>query len=281
MTTPELPPEDVPDPLPHRPRVGFHVSAFGSHQVLAALSGLSKCGFEGLEIYADTSQIFADRPEEFRTILGIAGVGFAGVHGGGLLTSDEFREAEMTEWKRLVEWVGAAGGEYAVYYGGESHADLVTDLHRAASFLNELGKSAAEHGVRLCYEPDRGCPFATKPTISALMERTDPQWVALSVDTAHLATMGLDPALFLLTQQQRLAVVHVRDLRDRDDPESAHDPHGEIGAGTLDLAGVAEALRATSFSGWIMGVVDRPSHSAHESAIAAAHHFRTVLGLEF
>jgi sugar phosphate isomerase/epimerase len=264
-----------------RPRVGFHVSAFGSHQVLAALAGVSRAGFEGLEIYADTSQIFADRPDEFRTIFGIVGIGFAGVHGGGLLTSAEFRANEMAEWKRLVQWVGEAGGEYAVFYGGESHGDFEADLVSAASFLDELGEFAASHGVRLCYEPDRTCPFSTNVAIARLMETTDPRWVGLSVDTARLALAGLDPTLYVLSQRQRLHVVHVRDLRAAADPDAAVPPYAEIGAGTLDLQGLVAALRATSFGGWIVGVVDDPERSAHDSAVGAAGYFRNVLGLEF
>ena len=283
MTDPEAEPNDPDGTAPDVPRarVGFHVSAFGSHQVLAALTGVSKCGFHGLEIFSDTSQVFADRPEEFKSIFEIAGIQFAGVHGGGLLTSDEFRDAEMAEWKRLVEWVGAAGGEYAVFRGGEAHDEYADDTARAASFLNELGEFAAERGVTLCYEPDRDCPFASKQAMSALMSMTDPRWVSLSMDTAHLAEMRVDPTLFLLSQKQRLAVVHLRDMRDPADPESVESPYTDLGKGILDLQAVAGALHASSFGGWIVGAVDKPDVSAFHSVEAAAAYMRLVLELDF
>lgn len=266
---------------PSGPRVGFHVSAFGSSQVLAALSSLSAEGFVGLEIYADTTHIFSDRPDEFRQILDITGIGLAGVHGGGLLTSEEFREAEMAEWVRLVDWTAKAGGSYAIFYGGESHADHATDLRRAASFLNEIGRHASSLGVTLCYEPDRACPFSSRERIAALMERTLPEHVKLSADTAHLQSMGLDPALFLLSQRSRVHVVHLRDLRDPSTPEGAENPHCEMGDGVVDLESVAESLRHVAFDGWKIGVVERPSASAHESARRAAKHFREFLGFQF
>jgi sugar phosphate isomerase/epimerase len=270
-----------PAPSDHRARVGFHVSAFGSHQVLAALTGVSKCGFHGLEIFADTSQVFADRPEEFKSIFEIAGIQFAGVHGGGLLTSEEYRAAEMAEWRRLVEWVGAAGGEYAVFRGGEAHDGSADVTAQAASFLDELGQHAFAHGVTLCYEPDRDCPFATKEAVSALMAQTDPRWVSLSLDTAHLAEMRVDPTLFLLSQKQRLVVVHLRDMRDPADPLAVESPYTDLGKGVLDLQAVAGALHASSFGGWIVGAVDKPDVSAFESVEAAAAYMRLVLELDF
>ncbi|MCE9634913.1 MAG: sugar phosphate isomerase/epimerase [Planctomycetes bacterium] len=279
--------ERRPPPERRHPRVGFHVSAFGSQQVLAALSALSRDGFQGLEVYGDTTHIFADQPGEFRTILEITGIDLAGVHGGGLLTSEEFREAEIIEWKRLLRWVADVGGHYAIFYGGEAHVDSETDLRRAASFLNEIGRFAAEAAVKLCYEPDLKCPFNTKEAIASLMRMTDPQFVWLSADTANLTSMGLDPSLFLLSMRQRIAVVHVRDLTDpaiqrsEDSTASTESPFCEIGTGTVDLEGVADALRAVQFDGWVVGVVDQPARSAHESARAAAKYFREFLGLEF
>lgn len=280
MDAPGTPAPPAP-PAPRAPRVGFHVSCFGTTHLLAALSGVSQQGFHGLEVYADTTHIYADRPAEFRAIMDIAGVRLAGVHGGGLLTSEEFRAGEIAEWQRLLRWVADAGGDYAVFYGGESHVDDATDVRRAASFLNEVGKTAVAAGVRLCYEPNLTCPFRNGERIADLMDRTDPKRVWLSADTAHLVSMGVDPAMFLVTQRQRLAVLHVRDLRAADDPLAATQPRVEPGAGIVDLPSVADALRAVGFDGWIVGAVDSPSSSPLESVRATAAHFRGPLGFPF
>lgn len=267
------------------PRVGFHVSAFGSHHLLAALSALSRCGFEGIEIYGDTTHIFASDPGEFRAVLQITQLDLAGVHSGGLLTSGEYRDGELAEWRRLVEWTAKAGGSYAIFYGGESSGTPAEDLARAASFLNEIGGFAAERGVKLLYEPDRSCPFRTRERISALLSATDPAKVGLSVDTAFLTRMGLDPSLFVVSYKQRIGVIHMRDLAARppgagpaaDDEEL----FTEIGLGTVDLVAVAEAIRMVGYREWIVGVVDRPRGQAIMSADGAAQYMRDTLGLEF
>ncbi|MCG3133334.1 MAG: Inosose dehydratase [Planctomycetes bacterium] len=261
--------------------MGFHVSAFGSNQVLAALSALSKCGFEGLEVYADTSHIFADDPGEFRTILDITHIDLAGLHGGGMLTNPAFRDGEMAEWRRLVDWTAAVGGSYVIFYGGEKTGSPDEDLRAAASFLNELGGYAAGRGIMLCYEPDRNCPFDTREAISALMDVTTPGHVWLSSDTAHLARMGFDPMLFLLWQRHRVGVVHMRDLRPDGEPGAAEQPFAEIGKGTVRFEDVVETLHGFQFQGWIVGVVATPDSHAVSSAENAAAYFRDTLRLAF
>lgn len=276
-------------PAADGPRVGFHVSAFGSHHLLAALSALSRCGFEGIEIYGDTTHIFASDPGEFRAILEITHLDLAGVHSGGLLTSAEYRDGELAEWRRLVEWTAKAGGSYAIFYGSESSGTPAEDLARAASFLDEIGGFAAERGVRLLYEPDRSCPFRTRERISALLAATDATKVGLSVDTAFLTRMGLDPSLFVVSYKQRIGVIHMRDLAARppgaataDSPAAdGEELFTEIGQGTVDLAAVAEAIRMVGYREWIVGVVDRPRGQAIMSADGAAQYMRESLGLEF
>ena len=261
------------------PRIGFHVSAWGSDHVLAALSGVSRNDFHGLEIFADTTHIFADRPEEFRTILDITKVALAGVHGGGSLTHPENHDAEEAEGTRLLDGTRAVPGDYAIYYGGDPTADAAADLENGAALLNRLGRAARDRGVTFCYEPDGSCPFRSREAIAALMSRTDPALVGLSADTAHLTGMNVDPSLFLLTQKSRVKVVHMRDLRV--DGSTLHGRYADPGAGTIDLVGVADTLRAIGFDGWIVGVVSQPGVSAMHSVDATAKFFRDRLALEF
>jgi inosose dehydratase len=260
-------------------RVGFHVSAFGSDNLLAALSSCARHGFAGLEIFADTSVVFADRPEEFRAILDIAGVDLAGVHCGGQLTAPEFHEAEVAEWTRMLAWIKAVGGDYAVYCGGERALDPTADLEHAASLLNEIGRVAQATGVTLCYQPDQRSPFRTRQSLARLLEETDPALVKLCVDTAHLARTEIDPGAFLATHGKRLHVVHVRDLRKPDTPDISRDGYVDPGRGVVDLAGVSTALLAAGFEGWVVGVVGRPHVTAHRSVEQTAVCFRSTLGL--
>lgn len=262
-------------------RIGFHVSAWGSAHLLGALSGLGRNGFQGIEVYGDTTHVYAERPDEFVTILEISGIPLAGVHSGGTLTHPEFREAELLEWQRLLDWVAAVDGDYAIYYGGQAGEDFGSDLRAAATLLDEIGAYAAQRGVRFCYEPDRSCPFNTRERVMELLAATTPGQVWVSVDTANLVSMGFDPSFFLLNQRERIGVVHMHDVRAEDDDLVPEGLDVELGDGLVDFPSVAHTLRSIGFDGWVVGCVPKPSRAAAVSAANCADYFRDVLGFEF
>ena len=263
------------------PKVAFHACAWGSDHLLAALNGVARAGFEGIEVYSDVSHVFVDRPHEFLDICSISGMRLSGIHSGGALTTPEFHEAELLEWRRLLSWAHAAGADYCVYYGGVRTAEFDADLDAAASLLRQLGESAGDVGIRLLYEPDSTCPFDSPEALDGLMSRLDPSHVGLSVDTARVAQMGFEPTFFMLTHSERLEVVHVRDLRPESDERWARNPYVEPGRGTLDLHGIADTLRMTGFDGWVVGVVEHPDTAAVTSAMSVAEYFRSRLDFTF
>jgi sugar phosphate isomerase/epimerase len=260
-------------------RAGFHVSAFGSENVLAALSSCSRHGIPAIEIFADTTLIFAERPDEFREILAISGVELSGVHSGGTLTAPEFHGGEFAEWERVFDWVRAVNADYAVYYGGDRWASQPLDVDAAATLLNELGRAATDRGVTFCYEPDRHCPFRTRHSFARLLTRLDPLFVKLSVDTAHLARTEIDPARFIAENKDRIHVVHVRDLRRPETADISRDGYVDPGAGIVEFGLVREALDAIGYDGWVVGVVARPHVAPQQSVERTARFFRESLGI--
>jgi sugar phosphate isomerase/epimerase len=260
-------------------RVGFHVSAFGSENILAALSSCARFGFPTIEIFADTTLIFAERAHEFRELIDISGVDLAGVHSGGTLTAPEYHEAEIAAWERVFDWVRDVGADYAVYYGGERTSGQPEDLEAAAALLDALGHAAARRGVTFCYEPDRHCPFRTRQSLARLIAKTDPQFVRLSVDTAHLARTEIDPASFIASHKERIHVVHVRDLRRAETPDISRDGFVDPGDGVVDLGLVRESLDAVGYAGWVVGVVARPHVAPQRSVERTARFFREAMGI--
>lgn len=260
-------------------RVGFHVSAFGSENILAALSSCARHGFPAIEIFADTTLIFAERPQEFRELIDISGVDLAGVHAGGILTAPEYHSAEIAEWERVFAWVRDVGADYAVYYGGERTGGQAADVDAAAHLLDTLGRAAAARGVKFCYEPDRHCPFRTRQALARLISKTDPEFVRLSVDTAHVARTEIDPSRFFAEHRSRIHVVHVRDLRRDETPDISRDGYVDPGTGVVDLDLVRESLDEIGYDGWVVGVVARPHVAPQHSVEHTARFFRESMGI--
>jgi sugar phosphate isomerase/epimerase len=260
-------------------RAGFHVSAFGSENILAALSACARHGFPAIEVFADTAIIFSERPHEFRELIGISGVELAGIHSGGTLTAPEYHGGELAAWERVFDWIRDVGADYAVYYGGDRWAGQVSDAGAAARLLNDLGRAAARRGVTFCYEPDRHCPFRTRQSLARLLAATDPALVRLSVDTAHVTRTEIEPSRFFEEHGRRIHVVHVRDLCREDTPDISRDGFVDPGTGTVEFGPVRDTLRSLGYEGWVVGVVARPHVAPQRSVERTARFFRESMGI--
>src|SRR5579859_1313297 len=72
-------------------------------------------------------------------------------------------------------------------------------LATIAVSIEAVAKIAAEHGVTVCLHQHVGTWIETGEELSWLLERLDPELVALGPDTGHLAWAGVDPAGFIAT----------------------------------------------------------------------------------
>ena len=79
--------------------------------------------------------------------------------------------------------------------------------------LNALGKLAGEYGIRLAYHPHVGTIVQSTKETQRLLDSTDPSNVFITYDSGHAAFAGEDPLAFLQLFMDRIAHVHLKDLR--------------------------------------------------------------------
>ena len=132
--------------------------------------------------------------------------------------------------------------------------------------MNALGKIAADAGMRLGYHPHFHTLGETREGVARIMEATDPRFIGLIADVAHLKLGGSDPAEVIRTYGRRLAALHLKDVRHdayeavRQSPDTRGSVKWffcEIGRGVVDYPAVVASLRATRFHGW--GIVELDS----------------------
>jgi inosose dehydratase len=129
--------------------------------------------------------------------------------------------------------------------------------------LNDLGKTAEEFGLDLGYHPHLGTFGETREGLKRVLDATDPRYVKLIADVAHLTLGGSDPAEVIRTYHEHLCLVHLKDVR-KDVAELAQTNHDlvrsnayhfcEIGRGVVDFPAVLHALRG--FQGWLIVELD-------------------------
>jgi inosose dehydratase len=157
--------------------------------------------------------------------------------------------------------------------------------------LNGLGKTANDHGMRLCYHHHMGTGVMTGAHVDRLMDSTDPDLVHLLLDTGHLAFAGCDPLAVALAYGDRIKHLHLKDVR-ADVVQKVHSENLSFqeaieagvftvpGDGAIDFVPILDALASSGFEGWLVVEAEQDPAKANplEYAKKARSYLRGVLG---
>lgn len=131
--------------------------------------------------------------------------------------------------------------------------------------LNEMGKIAADNGLKLCYHHHTGTAVQDNADVDRLMAETDSRYVWLLLDTAHITVGGGEALRLTRDHAERIGHVHLKQVR-ADVLEGVHnvglsfwdalkagiftvpgDPEG-----MLDLDPVLKILDESGYEGWLL-----------------------------
>ena len=191
------------------------------------------------------------------------GPGVAGLHH----TLDLFDAAEATGARPVL---CDAGGPERLANPGRGGEDaslrlddrrwrlLVDNVERAADISRERGYDPVFHHHTATY-------VEGLPEIERFLEDTD---VALLLDSAHLTLAGGDPIVALRDWRERIATIHLKDIRMSILEGVRRDRVGmleawqrgifcALGDGDVELEGFCTALGASGYDGWVVIEQDR------------------------
>lgn len=160
---------------------------------------------------------------------------------------EEVRRGAVAELRRSLEVFARVGARYM-----NVHPDRYTPMHGRAFFvrrnlesLKELYEDAERLGVELMVENLPG-DFNTARQLAELLDPLP--WLGLHLDIGHanLKVPYNTSEEILAAYGNRLRHVHLHDNKGGDE-----DLHLPLGAGTLDVARAARALRAAGYDGTI------------------------------
>ena len=124
--------------------------------------------------------------------------------------------------------------------------------------LARLQDLVCSHGMTATLHPHVGTAIEDRDSVLRLLESSD---IALCLDTGHLLIGGMHPLELLEQAADRVAHVHLKDVRTAVAATvSAGDSsyigavrqglYAPLGEGDLDIAGVVAALEAVGYQGW-------------------------------
>lgn len=225
----------------------------------------------------------------------VAALGYKAIEGGSFLNGTEAEAREglqrMADLGMELCTVGAnhsaleetidetiekallAGARHVTSWWGpaESEDQVKADAER----YNKVGEKVRAAGLKFCYHnhDHEFKPLAKRtPAIQILLDETDADKVFFEVDVAWVTMGGQDPVHFLLANEGRVPVIHLKDVASTALPVA----FTSVGTGVVDVRGSVLAAVATGAK-YVVVEQDRPNRiSGLESVTAAALNLRDM-----
>jgi inosose dehydratase len=277
-----LPSFAASDPA-HGIRFGYAAITWGKdeHQ---AIDDISAAGFPGIQFRANAVTDF--KAAELKELLGQHNLTFVALSSGDV-SLDGPEEEQIAKHVANAQFVKDSGGLYLqVLDVLKSYPRSATpdECKRLGALLTELGKRTADLGIPLGYHNHLNTLSQSPANLDRILEHSDPKYVKLELDTAHLVAGGGDPAKAIEKYHDRLLFLHLKDVRDIPaDTPNANYPFEfvELGRGRVDFPSVFAALREINFHGWAVVELDRvpdKSRTPKESAIISKTYLEQKIG---
>lgn len=258
------------------PRIRIATSGFiWQENVEEGIRTTARFGFHGIEPFRQHILRYLEKPAALKEQLDRAGISLVTCSNGGPMSVD-FIDPSRTDqtiedhFRFARDFIARFGcRHFKINLGRRPDSGPTSEqLKLMARTLNELGKRTADIGLRLAPHPHIWSPLERENELRQVMELTDPRWVYLVTDTAHLRLGGMDPVAIIREFYPRVAALHFKDtaprFRDHKGPTPTREEHAKdilyknLGAGGVDFPSILKLLRDRNYEGWITLDLDPP-----------------------
>lgn len=144
------------------------------------------------------------------------------------------------DWQKSIERAVYLGQQYLIVPSLTSQDEKSLDAwKRWADIFNTAGATARTGGIWLGFhnEPNHSRAIGGVVPIELFLERTDPRYVRLQLDTGNMRLGGGDPRPFLKQHHDRIWSFHLKDVV----ADNSHDC--ELGTGSVDFAAILAGVK--------------------------------------
>jgi len=265
-------------------RFGYTAMTWGSAE-RQAMDDISALGFPGIQFRVDAVTEF--KPAELRELLAQHKLTFVALSSGEV-SLDAPEADEISKHVANAQFVKESGGLYLqVLDQLKPYPRTVTpeECKKLGKLLTEIGKHTSGLGIPLGYHNHMNMIGEHPANLDLILENSDPRYVKLELDTAHLVAGGGDPAKMIERYYDRLLFLHIKDVVDLPMTSKMKYPFQwvELGRGKVDLPAVFAALDKVGFHGWAVVELDKvpdPSRTPKECAIISRDYLTKKIGVE-
>lgn len=194
----------------------------GENTFEQCVSEMALAGFTGSEV----GNKYPKDTEVLKKALNLRGINIASAWFSSFLTTKPLEDT-VIEFIKHRDFLNAMGAKVIVVSEqGHSIQGMMDtpvlskkphfteeEWNKLAKGLEELGKLAAQKGMKIVYHHHMGTGVQTLEEIDKLMEITDPNLVYLLFDTGHLTFSNVNPEVVLKKYINRIKHVHLKDIR--------------------------------------------------------------------
>jgi inosose dehydratase len=257
----------MPGTLPNP--VGYSNISWLPNELNQALETVSALGYQGMQLLGWVQEAYAgEKTAELKERLKKLNLSAAALSCSKVKLRPDSPENFTAQFRVYVDFLHSLGGKVLqLIDGGKPHGNYSAgEIKSLGTKMNELGKIAKDSGMTVGYHPHFGTVGETREGLGSVLDATNPQYVGLIADVAHLKLGGSDPAEVIRTYRQRLVLLHLKDVRldaydlarqNRDASEELKFRFCEIGHGVVDFPAVTASLRESRFQGWVIVELDR------------------------
>ena len=215
---------------PKPDRIGvqlFSIPRILEKDFAGSMKMLAQIGYKEIEFYGPYPFSATEDIERWKSVtpsLGFSGSGYFGltVHqvkkilDDNGLSSPSMHTGLFTLKNRMAEMAEAAqvlGTKYVILPSAPTQSNL-DDYKRQAAEFNEIGASAAKHGLRFAYHNHGNGlkEMEGKIPLELILEQTDPKLVYMQMDIYWTTAGGIDPVAYLNKYPGRFRLMHIKDM---------------------------------------------------------------------
>jgi inosose dehydratase len=236
-----------------------------------ALQDIASVGYEGIEIFDGNLAEYANKPEEFKSLLTKNNLTLVSVYTGANFIYDEILDDEFHKIGKAIELARTFGATNLIVGGGAQRTSGIreTDYQKLATQLDRVTDLAAAAGLTACFHPHLSTIVEGPEQLAKVMKLSK---IAFCPDTAHLAAGGGNPAELIRTYPDRVKHVHLKDFQKN---PFAFLP---LGKGELDFADIFAALKEVNYQGWAVVELDGYDGDPKEAAAISMKFIQENLG---
>ena len=244
-------------------------------EVEQGIKDTARFGFHGIEPFRQHILSYLDKPQALKDQLDAAGISLVTCSNGGGMATNFIDPAKVPQsiddhFRFARDFISHFGCKhFKINLGGRPQTGITREhVSTLSKALTELGKRTAGIGISLAPHPHAWGAIERRPEVYQMLEETDPKYVGLVPDTAHLTLGGADPVAIVRDHFDRVAALHFKDTPPRFRGHTGAPPSREVhrkenlyknlGSGGVDFPAIMKVLRSRGYKGWITLDLDPP-----------------------